>query len=43
MEAKTKMKYYEDEHYSVMAEFRDLENKISIEFRKNKNSIKKAE
>lgn len=43
MEAKTKRKYYEDEHYSVMAEFRDLENKISIEFRKNKNSIKKAE
>lgn len=42
MEAKTKRKLYEEEHMTVMLEFRALEYKISTLNKKHKNSIKKA-
>lgn len=42
MEAKERLKYYEDEHMLVMAEFRAHENKMSNLLKEHKNSIKKA-
>lgn len=42
MEAKAKRKQYEDEHMTVMLEFRALENKMSVLSKKSKNSIRKA-
>jgi len=42
MEAKANKEQYEDEHMSVMLEYRAFESKMATLIKKNKNSIKKA-
>lgn len=42
IEARTKRKQFEDEHMTVMMEFRLLESKVATLLKKHKNSIKKS-